>query len=143
VNALPAKPPDLRPNPWLHHASSVPVSPEDFCRVLEDGRLWVSVRNYGAGTAGPSVTEAYFCVPSGTPVQKSCGDGCAQVDVVTPAMGFCVELAATIPQGCFGSAFGPDDINRCLFKINVDATNLLNESNELNNLAFGACQGLV
>lgn len=142
VNALPVKPPDLKPNPWFHHQNPEPTPP-DFCRILEDGRLWVSVCNHGAGPAGPSVTEVYFRVPPGTPVQKSCGDGCAQVDVATPGMDWCVELAATIPQGCFGSAFGLDDINRCLFKINADATNVLNESNEFNNLALGACQGLV
>ncbi len=143
VNALPVNPPDLAPNPFFHHNDPALASPFDFCRILEDGRLWVSVCNRGAGPAGPSVTQVYFRVPSGTPVQKSCGDGCAQVDISTPAMGFCVSLAATIPQGCFGSAFGGDDINRCLFKINVDATNLLKELNEFNNLALGACQGLV
>src|SRR5437762_13229339 len=86
VNALPLKPPDLAPNPYFHHLNPEPTPP-DFCHILEDGRLWVSVCNHGAGTAGPSVTEVYFRVPSGTPVQKSCGDGYAQLDVVTPAVG--------------------------------------------------------
>jgi hypothetical protein len=141
VNTLPPKPPDLVPLPWRHHEANPELKgPADFCK---DGRPWVQVCNLGAGEAGPSVTELYFRVPPGTPVQKSCGDGCAQVDVFTPAMDFCVVLAFPIPEGCFGSNFGLDDVNNCLFKINVDATNVLNESNELNNLAFGACQGLV
>lgn len=136
VNTLPPKPPDLVPAPWHHPLES----PADFCR---DGSPFVQVCNRGAGPAGPSVTELYFRVPPGTPVQKSCGDGCAQVDVFTPASDFCVVLAFPIPAGCFGSNFGLDDVNNCLFKINVDATNVLNESNEDNNRAFGACQGLV
>jgi len=134
VNTLPPKPPDLIPQPW---GTSAPAL---FCK---DGSPFVQVCNRGAGPAGPSVTELYFRVPPGTPVQKSCGDGCAQVDVFTPASDFCVVLAFPIPAGCFGSNFGLDDVNNCLFKINVDATNLLNESDESNNLALGACQGLV
>ncbi len=137
VNTLPPKPPDLVPLPWRNHGAP---GPADFCM---DGRPFVQVCNRGAGPAGPSVTELYFRVPPGTPVQKSCGDGCAQVDVFTPAMDFCFSLAFPIPEGCFNSVFGPDDINNCLFKVNLDATNVLNESNELNNLAFGACQGLL
>jgi len=139
VNALPLKPPDLKPEPW-DHSEAEPKGLAAFCR---DSSPFVQVCNHGAGKAGPSVTELYFRVPLGTPVQKSCGDGCAQVDVFTPAVDFCVVLAFPIPEGCFGSNFGLDDVNRCLFKVNVDATNVLKESNELNNLALGACQGLV
>ena len=139
VNALPLNPPDLVPVPW-DHSTAEPKGLAAFCR---DGSPFVQVCNQGAGPAGASVTELYFRVPPGTPVQKSCGDGCAQVDVFTPGTDFCVTLAFPIPQGCFGSSFGGDDVNRCLFKINVDATNVLQESNELNNLALGACQGLV
>ena len=135
--------PDLVPNPYQHHLG--PEGPADFCRILESGKLWVSVYNQGAGRAAPSVTQVFFRVPPDVPVQKSCGVGCAWVDVVTPGMDpfRSVELAVAIPEGCFGSAFGPDDINNCQFKIFVDGTNLLNESNELNNNAFGACQGLL
>jgi hypothetical protein len=137
LNALPLNPPDLAPEHYIH---SGPPEPPDFCK---NSSPFVQVCNHGAGPAGPSVTEVYFRVPPGTPVQKSCGDGCAQVDVFTPAIDFCVTLAVPIPTGCFGSNFGGDDVNRCVFKINVDATNVLNESNEFNNLALGACQGLV
>lgn len=137
------KAPDLVPNPYQHHLG--PEGPADFCRILESGKLWVSVYNQGAGSAAPSVTQVFFRVPPDVSVQKSCGVGCAEVDVVTAGMASFrgVELAVAIPEGCFGSAFGPDDINNCQFKIFVDGTNLLNESNELNNNAFGACQGLV
>lgn len=135
--------PDLVPNPYHHHLG--PEGPADFCRILESGKLWVSVHNQGAGKAAPSVTEVYFRVPPHVPVQKSCGAGCAQVDVATPGMDPFrgVERAVEIPAGCFGSVFGPDDINNCQFKINVDSPNSLNESNEVNNRAFGACQGLL
>ena len=135
--------PDLVPNPYYHHLG--PEGPEDFCRILESGKLWVSVYNQSGGGAVPSVTQVLFRVPADVPVQKSCGVGCAQVDLATPAMGAfaSVVFEVAIPEGCFGSAFGPDDINNCQFKLYVDGTNLLNESNELNNSAFGACQGLL
>ncbi len=119
----------------------------DFCRGRIDpqGRLHVFVYNQGAGIAGPSQTQVFFRVPPDVPVQKSCGAGCAQVDVATPGLNSpgIIDLVIGIPEGCFGSAFGPDDINNCQFKIAVDATNAVMESNELNNNAGGACQGLL
>jgi len=133
-------------------ASATSIHPEgDFCRGRIDaqGRLHVFVYNQGAGIAGPSQTQVYFRVPKGAEGQKSCGDGCAQVDVPTPTLTAArspqsiIDLVMDIPEGCFGSAFGPDDINNCQFKIAVDATNAVRESNELNNNAGGACQGLL
>jgi len=133
-------------------ASATSSHPEgDFCRGRIDaqGRLHVFAYNQGAGTAGPSQTQVYFRVPKGAEGQKSCGDGCAQVDVFTPTLTAArspqsiIDLVMDIPEGCFGSAFGPDDINNCQFKVAVDATNAVSESNELNNNAGGACQGLV
>jgi hypothetical protein len=140
---LDSRAPDLVPNPYFHHFG--PEGPADFCRILESGQLWVSLHNQGEGRAEPSVTEVYFRVPPDVPVQKSCGGGCAQVDLVTPAIDALrsVQFAVAIPEGCFGSVFGPDDINNCLFKINVDARNSVNESIEANNRALGSCQGLL
>jgi hypothetical protein len=142
--------PDLVPVPVTGVVPGHPVSsePAGFCRFDAQGRLFVFVYNQGAGPAGPSVTRVSFRVPSGErpPGETSCGVGCAQVDV--PTAGLTAYLGTNgvgidVPVGCFGSAFGPDDINNCQFKIWVDATNVLNESNELNNGAFGACQGLL
>ena len=141
--------PDLVPVPITGTlGAGVPIStdPAGFCRFDDQGKLHVFVYNQGGAPAGPSVTQVFFRVPPGTPVQKSCGDGCAQVDVPTSgltAFHGTGGAAIDIPEGCFGSTFGPDDINFCLFKIAVDATNVVNESNELNNGAGGGCQGLL
>lgn len=128
-------------------AAATSSHPEgDFCRGRIDpqGRLHVFVFNQDAGIAGPSQTQVYFRVPDDK-VQKPCGAKCTQVDVPTPTVTGrnIIDLVIDIPEGCFGSAFGPDDINNCQFKIAVDATNAAMESNELNNNAGGACQGLL
>lgn len=135
--------PDLIPNPYFHHVA--PPGPADFCRIQESGKLWVSVYNQGPGGAGASVTQVLFRVPAGLESSPSCGTGCFQVDVPTPGLvshGSAV-LEVTVPEGCFGSSFGVDDTNNCQFKIIVDGTNVVPESSEVNNAAFGACQGLV
>ena len=141
--------PDLVPVPITGTlGAGVPIStdPAGFCRFDDQGKLHVFVYNQGGGPAGPSVTQVFFRVPPGAEGQKSCGVGCAQVDVPTPALTPFLGtngLPIDVPAGCFGSVFGPDDINFCLFKIAVDATNVVNESNELNNGAGGGCQGLL
>jgi hypothetical protein len=141
--------PDLVPVPFAGTVSGGVITstePAHFCRLDAQGKLHVFVYNQSGGPAGPSVTQVFFRVPPGTPVQKSCGDGCAQVDVPTPGLPAFTGtngLPIDFPEGCFGNAFGLDDINRCLFKIAVDGPNSLNESNELNNSALGACQGLL
>ncbi len=92
-----------------------------FCR-RKDGNLIVTVRNQGAFGAGPSVTTVDF-------------DAFGVVSLPTPALaaGASVDLAFPIPFGCFD----PD----CDFRITVDATNIVAESNEGNNTAFGTCLG--
>ena len=137
---------DLVPVPITGAGVPISTEPAGFCRFDAQGKLHVFVYNQGSAPTGPSVTQVFFRVPPGIPVQKSCGAGCAQVDVATPGLSPFTGtegVAIDIPEGCFGSVFGPNDINNCQFKISVDGTNLLNESNELNNNAFGACQGLL
>jgi hypothetical protein len=99
----------------------VPDENESFCR-RRDGNLIVTVRNQGAFGAGPSMTTVDFG-PHGT------------VTLPTPALaaGASVDLAFPIPFGCFD----PD----CHFRITVDSTGLIVESDEGNNTASGFCLG--
>ncbi len=99
----------------------VPDPAGSFCR-WRDGRLLVTVKNQGAGPAGPSTTRVDFG-SHGT------------VDVPTPALapGASVDLLVDVPPGCFD----PD----CDFRITVDALNQVVESNEGNNTASGTCLG--
>lgn len=138
--------PDLVPIPIT--GAGIPISTEaaGFCRFDAAGKLYVFVYNQAGVPVGPSVTQVFFRVPPGIPVEKSCGVGCAQVDIATSGLAAfhgTNGVGIDIPEGCFGSVFGPDDINNCVFKIAVDGTNAVNESNELNNTALGGCQGLL
>lgn len=105
----------------------VPVNPQPsagklgFCR-RERERLIVTVKNQGVAPAAASQTKVTFS--TGAPVT-----------VATPviAAGSSVDVAAAIPSGCFG----PD----CAFQIVVDANTEVDESDEGNNVADGACLG--
>ncbi|HEX8597398.1 MAG TPA: CARDB domain-containing protein [Chloroflexia bacterium] len=99
----------------------VPDSQGSFCKG-EGGKLAVTVRNQGAGPAGPSVTRVDF-------------GALGQFTQPTPplAPGASVDLFFEMPQGCFQ----PD----CTFRITVDANNQVVESNEGNNSASGVCVG--
>ena len=92
-----------------------------FCR-REDGVLIVTVCNVGDAPAGPSTTRVDF-------------PGHGSVDVPTPALaaGDCVDIKADIPRGCFD----PD----CEFRITVNATGAVTESDDTNNTATGRCLG--
>ena len=107
------QPPDLIP---------VPGPNNNFCRITPDGRLIVTVRNQGAGPAGPSTTEVTFS--TGTKESQP-----------TPALapGASVDLFFKIPSGCFQ----PD----CSFRIVVDVLLQVSETNEANNFANGTCIG--
>jgi hypothetical protein len=108
----PPAPPDLVP---------VPDPELGFCR-RKDGNLLVTVRNQGAGPAGPSMTQVdflrhgTFSLPTG-----ALGPG-TSTDILFP-----------IPVGCFD----PD----CEFRITVDVLDAVAESNEGNNQASGVCLG--
>jgi subtilisin family serine protease len=104
-------------------ADLVPIPDEhgSFCRRSERG-LTVTVCNKGAGPAGPSTTTVDF-------------GQYGRVDVPTPALaaGACVDVTAPIPPNCFD----PD----CEFRIIVDSTGVVAESDEGNNTASGTCLG--
>lgn len=111
-----------------------------FCRFDDQGRLLLRVQNQGGGAAGPSQTLVVFRTASGE----------QDLFVDTPQLaGFTgTDLVMAIPGTCFGNFFGTDDNNVCKFQILVDAKigsqfGAVAESNELNNGAFGACQGLL
>jgi hypothetical protein len=99
----------------------VPDADGSFCR-RRDMTLTVTVRNQGAGPAGPSVTEVDFLA-------------FGRVSLPTPPLGpgTSVDLLFPIPPGCF-------DPN-CEFRITVDANNQVVEADEGNNSASGVCVG--
>lgn len=110
----------------------VPVNPKPdagklgFCRRdPTGGKLVVTVRNQGVAPAGTSHTTVNFFT----------GGTVSPVTVNTPMIpaGNSVDVAATIPSGCFT----PD----CGFQIIVDAAAEVPESNEANNVADGLCLG--
>jgi hypothetical protein len=99
----------------------VPDAQGSFCK-REDGTLIVTVRNQGSTGAGPSTTRVDF-------------EAHGAIDLPTPALaaGAAVDLKFPIPPGCFD----PD----CEFRIIVDVTNVMVESDEGNNVASGVCIG--
>jgi hypothetical protein len=99
----------------------VPDANGSFCR-REGNTLTVTVRNQGTAAAGPSTTRVDFGAHGIS-------------DQPTPPLGpgASVDLKFQIPPGCFD----PD----CEFRIAVDVSNVMAESDEGNNLASGACLG--
>jgi hypothetical protein len=93
-----------------------------FCRLTPDGRLIVTVKNQGAGAAGPSTTEVDF----GTAGKFS-------LPMPALAPGASTDLFFRIPSSCFH----PD----CGFKITVDVSLQVLEINENNNVGNGSCIG--
>jgi hypothetical protein len=99
----------------------VPDPQFGFCRG-KDGNLLVTVKNQGPGPAPASTTMVDFFQHG-------------QVSQPTPplAPGASTDLLFPIPAGCFS----PD----CSFRITVDSTNVVTETNEGNNTADGICIG--
>lgn len=100
----------------------VPGPNGNFCNIDAKG-LVVTVKNQGAGPSGPSTTRVIFSNGS-------------TVDIPTPALAAGAQVTlpgVPIPPNCFQ----PD----CSFRIIVDATNVVAESNEANNTASGTCIG--
>jgi hypothetical protein len=101
----------------------VPDPRKGFCQRDSLGRLVITVKNQGSADAGPSQTTVDFV-------------GVGSVSVPTPAIaaGSSVTLpSVAIPPGCFHP--------NCNFRIIVDATGLIVESDEGNNVAAGTCIG--
>lgn len=110
------------PPPGLPDLIPVPSPDGGFCNRTAEG-LIVTVKNQGTGPAGASVTRVTFATG-------------ASVDLPTPplAPGAQVVLPpATIPSSCFSP--------NCAFRITVDATGVVAESNEGNNTVSGVCLG--
>ena len=118
-----------------------------FCRFDQAGKLLVRVQNQGGGAAVASETLLEF---------RTSGGGAAVFVPTSALAGFAgTDLVVDIPGGCFGNVFGVDDNNVCKFQIIVDVfidpvtklvVNPLGrvlESNETNNTAVVACQGLL
>ncbi len=101
----------------------VPVPDENgfFCRI-KDRKLIVTVKNQGCGSAGPSITEVDFF-----------SHGKISVPTPTLAPGASTDLSVPIPDRCFD----PD----CSFRITVNATGTVVESDVSNNVANGICIG--
>ena len=101
---------------------AVPDAKGNFCRRDEFGRLIITVKNQGTADAFASITRIEFAT------------GEHQL-IVTPAIpaGNSVDVFATFPPLCFR----PD----CTFRIAVDSTGIVGESNELNNQTGGTCKG--
>jgi len=100
--------------------------PHSFCNLVNEGtdkgKLVVTVKNQGNANAPASTTRVEF------------GFG-GSFQLPTPAItaGGFVELPPlSIPATCYN----PD----CEFKITVDSTNQINESNKENNTASGLCR---
>lgn len=99
----------------------VPGPQGSFCQG-SGGKLLVVVKNQGAGHAGPSTTEVDF---------GRFGKFSQPTQGLAP--GDSAQLFFAMPAGCFS----PD----CSFRITVDVTSLVIETNEANNSASGSCIG--
>lgn len=94
----------------------------NFCRRDSAGRLIVTVRNLGGGSAGPSVVRVTYS-----------NGFTATAPAPAVGAGSSVDVTVTFPGGCFT----PD----CGFRITVDSTSVVTETNEGNNTASGTCIG--
>jgi hypothetical protein len=114
----PQRLPDLVPVP-IPGCTGNPVC---FCDRQGD-TLTVTVRNQGTAPAGPSVTEVDF---------GNCGTFTEPTKELV--VGEETKVKFIIPSSC---CFKPN----CEFRIKVDATTLVTESDEINNTASGICPG--
>jgi hypothetical protein len=108
----PQKRPDLVP---------VPNANGQFCR-LRGRDLVVTVRNQGAGNAGPSQTRVDFG-----------SFGAFDLPTGGLAPGASTDVYVAVPSGCFN----PD----CDFRIRADGGGAVTETDEGNNDAAGICLG--
>jgi hypothetical protein len=100
--------------------------PSSYCRLDAEGKLHVIVRNQGGGAAIASKTSVYFRIESGGNVQQVTAD-------TVPIAGFAdTEVVFDVPPEC-------PAVGLCLFKISVDDSGLVAETNESNNVVVGQC----
>ena len=111
-------------NPGLPDLLPVNPRPPDtggFCRLDQQGRLIITVRNQGTTAAAASLTTVNFS-----------GGGTGSVNT-TPAGGV-ANIIVSIPSTCFVAS-------QCRFQIVTDSALQVEESNESNNIADGLCLG--
>jgi hypothetical protein len=117
----------------------IPVGAPGFSRCVSDPAggqpttLKVLVENQGGGNADASVTQVFF--------RTDAAGHATEVDVPTPPLagfGGGIDLSVPIPASCFNTG----DFT-CLFKIAVNGTFVVTESNYGNNTAAGQCVGLI
>lgn len=107
------------------------VLPQGYCLRLDPpgpaDTVRVIVRNQGSGSAGPSVTRVEF-IEAGVVLTAN-----------TPALAPGAEATHdfTIPQGCYVGE------SPCHFRITVNATGVVVESNTANNTDSGSCISVV
>jgi hypothetical protein len=111
--------------PEIPKPDLLPVNPDNwvnFCDADNSGNLLVHIKNQGTATAGPSTLEVDFGqqAPTLMPVPSLLAGGTTTILV-------------PFPYGCYN----PD----CDFEITVDSTDVIDESNELNNSQTGSCLG--
>jgi hypothetical protein len=116
--------PDLLPLP-----QPGTLDPSGFCRTDTQGHLEVVVHNQGGGKAGPSKTTVVF--HTGT------APFFVETSVDTPEIvGFAeAHVSVDFPADCVGGLSSGD----CEFKIFVDDSEVVAESNESNNRVLGTC----
>jgi hypothetical protein len=104
-----------------------------FCRLDADGRLQVFVYNQGGGTAAPSKTTVDFHTLS--------APGFLEVTQDTPQIvGFAgTMLTFDFPPDCTSNTTDAT----CEFKIFVDDTQVVAETNEPNNRVLGKCSAPI
>ena len=119
---IPACTPEI-PKPDL-----LPVNPDNwvnFCDLDNSGNLLVHIKNQGTAAADPSTLQVDFGQygPLLEPVPSLLSG-----ETIT----ILVPLSALV-----AACFDPD----CGFEIIVDSTDIIDESNELNNSQTGSCLG--
>jgi hypothetical protein len=112
--------PNLEPKPDIRPGFG-------FCKLVEngpdDGKLIVTVGNFGDQTATPSTTKVEFSSGGSIELLTPEIPGHSSIDL----------LSVEIPVGCFD----PD----CEFTITVDSKDDVSEYNEKDNSGSGTCIG--
>ena len=117
-------------------ADLVPVSafdhlgPVGYCQTGSTGNFTVTVKNQGSANAAQSIVEVEF-FPGGSKTAELLGPGPSLS--LPPGVAWDVTIFDAPPSSCFD----PD----CDFRITVDSTNQVSESNKANNVADGRCIG--
>jgi subtilase family serine protease len=116
------------PSPDTEKPDLVPVMApgnSTFCEI-EGGNLKVYVKNQGDTEATGSEVEVEFYLQGGVQQTERAATG-------PISAGGTDSVLIPIPAGCY--------IPDCNFQITVDIVNVIEESNENNNVAQGACIG--